>query len=161
MKTLPRGFSSSILATLGLFQEATSHNTTPREQGREETPTPLMTGSGITSHPLGEGTNTSILAALRQGVISLGGSGVREQPPPVESPTEGLGLASRKLEASYLTTSLEGPLLYLQPPFPLLCPGRCSKPLGSNPLCDFTLFHTQQWSSTVLYSSCGAKVFSN
>lgn len=144
-----------------------SHNAYPREQGREETPTCQVpscqpgeapAAMGITSHPSGVGTATPILAACRQRVITLGGSSgrdllspvQREQPPPAESPTEWLGLACKAdlphRAPLLLTTSLQGPPLYPQPPPQLLwgvLTGGAADPLGAERegLCLYLVSH--------------------
>lgn len=87
-----------------------SHNTSPREKGQEETRTfqvlshqaeEAPSAVGITSNPSVEGSGaagtTPVLAALTQGVLTLGGSGAKEllssvhgeQPPLQQVPRRG------------------------------------------------------------------------
>lgn len=122
-----------------------SHNTSPREQGREETPTfqvlshqagEASAAVGITSKPSGAARTTPILAALAQGVLTLGGSGAkellssvhREQPPLQQVPWRGWGSLARLV----YHTGLHSPTPPACRNFCCTCslsPHKCNRPL--------------------------------
>ena len=123
------------MATSAWFREAASHHASPGERGRGETPAWQVPASPPTPLP----------AALRQGVTALGRPGwgnllspvQGEQPPPAETPTEGMGLTCKAALPHRallpLPTSPRGPASYPQPPpsSDAMSPGRCSRPFGS------------------------------